>query len=124
MNYRCTGCKAFLSPRKIPKDQELLPLLKVLQKAAPCPHCGSLVEETTDVPPKVKHVCHATGCEVEVPPRIFMCRRHWYLVPKPMRDAIWNSYVPGQEVKKNPTRAYLDAASAAIRAVEKKEGIS
>lgn len=63
------------------------------------------------------HTCHARGCEVRVPPRMFMCRRHWYMVPKPMRDAVWATYVPGQERRMDPTRAYLDATRAAINFV-------
>lgn len=68
------------------------------------------------------HLCHAEACEAPVPPRLFMCRRHWYSVPKVMRDAIWASYTPGQEINKNPSREYLEAAHAAVEAVAAKEG--
>lgn len=61
------------------------------------------------------HRCHATGCTVAVPPKMFMCRSHWYRLPKPLRDAIWAEYVPGQETRKDPTRAYLAAARECIR---------
>jgi hypothetical protein len=61
------------------------------------------------------HTCHAMDCDVAVPPRMFMCRRHWYMLPKPMRDAIWAAYVPGQERRKDPTDAYLNAAIAAVK---------
>lgn len=60
------------------------------------------------------HTCHARGCETPVPPRMFMCRTHWRIVPKAMQDAIWAAYVPGQERRKDPTSEYLDAARAAI----------
>lgn len=60
------------------------------------------------------HHCHARGCEVAVPPKIFMCRRHWYALPKPMRDAVWATYRPGQEIDKRPSREYLDASKQAI----------
>jgi hypothetical protein len=43
-----------------------------------------------------------------------MCRRHWYMLPTRMRSAVWNTYRPGQEDDKRPSRDYLDAAQAAI----------
>jgi hypothetical protein len=41
------------------------------------------------------------------------CREHWYKLPKFIRDEIWKSYQPGQEVKLNPSRRYLKAAKLA-----------
>jgi hypothetical protein len=51
-----------------------------------------------------------------------MCRRHWFMVPKTLRDRVWTTYTPGQETRRDPTTAYLDAADAAINAVVRKEG--
>ena len=68
------------------------------------------------------HTCHATGCEIRVPPRMFMHRAHWFALPKAMRDAIWAMYRPGQEKTKDPSPEYLDAAFAAIRYIAEKEG--
>jgi hypothetical protein len=59
------------------------------------------------------HHCHAIGCEVRVPPRLFMCRPHWFMLPKHLRDAIWRTYRPGQEVDKNPSPEYIEAAQMA-----------
>lgn len=67
------------------------------------------------------HLCHARGCDTPVPPRIFMCKPHWFMVPKALRDAIWAAYVPGQERRKDPTDQYLTAARNAIEAVRSKE---
>jgi len=67
------------------------------------------------------HVCHARGCEKVVPPKMFMCLRHWRMVPKPLQDAIWAEYVPGQERRMDPTPAYLDATTAARNAVASAE---
>jgi hypothetical protein len=36
-----------------------------------------------------------------------------------MRDAIWDAYVPGQEIRKDPTPAYLAAARAAVSYLER-----
>jgi hypothetical protein len=43
------------------------------------------------------------------------------MVPAPLQAGVWATYRPGQEVDKKPTRAYLDAADAAIAAVAAKE---
>jgi hypothetical protein len=68
-----------------------------------------------------EHTCHARGCNVPVPPRLLMCRVHWRMVPKPLRDEVWMTYRPGQEITKEPTPEYLDAMQAAIEAVAQKE---
>lgn len=70
----------------------------------------------------MKHTCHAKRCTVSVPPKMFMCKRHWYMVPRDLRAAIWATYVPGQEIRKDPTSEYLDTAMEAIAAVAAKEG--
>jgi hypothetical protein len=44
-----------------------------------------------------------------------MCAKHWYSLPKHLRDEIWRTYRPGQEHDKRPSQAYL-AASAATTA--------
>lgn len=67
------------------------------------------------------HLCHAKGCDVSVPPRMLMCRPHWRMVPRPLQDAVWDEYQPGQENRKDPTDDYLAAAQAAIDAVAAKE---
>jgi hypothetical protein len=67
------------------------------------------------------HLCHAQGCQVEVPPKLLMCKRHWRMVPKPLQEAVWATYRPGQERSKDPTREYLQNAAEAIRAVAEKE---
>jgi hypothetical protein len=63
----------------------------------------------------MSHKCHARGCNVVVPPAMFMCRSHWYSLPKPMRDAVWREYQKGQEITKTPSEAYLRVTAAAIR---------
>lgn len=59
----------------------------------------------------MKHTCHWPGCTKEVPPAMWGCKPHWFKLPKPLRDAIWKTYVPGQEVTKTPSRQYLAAAA-------------
>ena len=72
----------------------------------------------------MSHACHATGCNIPVPPKIFMHRAHWFMLPKAMRDAIWAAYRPGQEARKDPSPEYIEAARAAVRHIEQKEGRS
>lgn len=58
----------------------------------------------------MSHTCHWPGCNAEVPPRLWGCRTHWFMLPKRLRDLIWITYHPGQEITKTPSDAYIDAA--------------
>jgi len=58
----------------------------------------------------LKHSCHYPGCKVEVPPKMWGCRSHWFSLPKRLRDRIWATYRPGQEITKTPTADYRQAA--------------
>ena len=68
------------------------------------------------------HLCHAPGCKTAVPPKMFACRPHWFALPKAMRDAIWATYRDGQEVTKDPSPEYLEAARAAVEYLRSKAG--
>lgn len=67
------------------------------------------------------HHCHAHNCHVRVPPKMFMCARHWRMLPREAQDDIWNNYVPGQERRKDPTNEYMKAAQRARAIVFQKE---
>lgn len=67
------------------------------------------------------HTCHLPGCERPVPPKLLFCKPHWQMVPEHLQRAVYRHYRPGQEVDKRPTRAYLEAALAAIEAVVERE---
>jgi hypothetical protein len=56
------------------------------------------------------HHCHWTGCKAEVPPAMWGCKRHWFKLPKALRDRIWAAYRPGQEIDQRPSRDYLEVA--------------
>lgn len=58
----------------------------------------------------MKHTCHWPGCNKVVPPAMWGCKPHWFQLPKALRDAIWKTYVPGQEVTKTPSQRYQLAA--------------
>jgi len=68
------------------------------------------------------HVCHATGCTKPVPPEMFMCRSHWCMLPKVMRDKIWQTYRPGQCDDWHISHEYAEAARASVQYIAAKEG--
>lgn len=70
----------------------------------------------------MSHQCHATGCDVAVPPEMFMCKKHWYQLPKILRDDIWRYYRPGQCDDWKISHAYVQAAKRAVRFIADKEG--
>lgn len=59
------------------------------------------------------HHCHWPGCERRVPPAMWGCKKHWFMLPKPIRDRIWGAYRNGQEISKTPSAAYIAAAKDA-----------
>lgn len=67
------------------------------------------------------HICHAHGCNVEVPPKMFMCRKHWFMLPADMRSQVWHCYREGQEVEGNPSREYVEIAKACVVWIKNKE---
>lgn len=69
----------------------------------------------------LRHTCHAIGCATEVPPERLMCLRHWRLVPRQIQKAVWATYRPGQCRDKKPSTEWIQAARAAIDAVQAKE---
>jgi hypothetical protein len=69
-----------------------------------------------------RHLCHATDCQREVPPAKFMCPKHWHALPDRMQRAVWGAYVPGQEIRKDPSAQYLRVTREAIGYLEEIEG--
>lgn len=63
------------------------------------------------------HACHAKDCAVNVPTNIFMCARHWRMVPKPLQRAIGDGWSMGGG---SPYRENCDEA---IRIVGEAEGL-
>lgn len=68
------------------------------------------------------HTCHATACDVRVPPEMFMCRRHWFSLPKRLRARVWATYRVGQCDDWNISHAYAEAAREAVVFIATKEG--
>jgi hypothetical protein len=56
------------------------------------------------------HHCHWPGCTKSVPPAMWGCKAHWFKLPQKLRNKIWATYQPGQEVSKDPSDDYLTVA--------------
>lgn len=56
------------------------------------------------------HHCHWLGCNKQCKPAYWGCFKHWMMLPKYLRDKIWEAYKPGQEVNMSPSREYLEVA--------------
>ncbi len=41
------------------------------------------------------------------------CKPHWFKLSREIRQRIWDTYVSGQERRKDPTEDYLQAVKAA-----------
>lgn len=67
------------------------------------------------------HTCHAMNCKRVVSPKMFMCLTHWRMVPNFLQREIWAAYIPGQEIRKDPTPEYLDVARRVIEFVATRE---
>lgn len=61
------------------------------------------------------HHCHWPTCNEQVPPAQWGCKKHWFKLPKRLRDRIWATYKPGQEKTMTPSRAYLLVADEVQR---------
>lgn len=68
------------------------------------------------------HTCHATDCDKRVKPELFMCKYHWFLLPKRLRDKIWSTYRIGQCDDWNISHEYAEAAIECVKYIAKKEG--
>lgn len=69
------------------------------------------------------HKCHATGCKTNVPPKMFMCKKHWFQLPARLRNNIWATYRPGQCDDWKISHEYANAAREAVIYLAEKEGI-
>lgn len=54
-------------------------------------------------------------------PELLMCLKHWRMVPRDIQRQVWAHYRPGQCDDKQFSKAWSDAADAAILAVYRKE---
>jgi len=62
------------------------------------------------------HSCAVPQCAVRVDRTRLMCRRHWYLVPKAIRDQVWATWRSGQGALSADHREAVVLAVAAVLA--------
>jgi len=65
--------------------------------------------------PASTKICPCIGCSEKIPHHMLSCRRHWFLAPKPLRDAIWAT-VGGDWT------AWAKNAQQFVRLIAQKEG--
>lgn len=63
------------------------------------------------------HDCPAITCTRRVGRGQLMCRGHWFMVPKMLRDAVWDAWRGGLGAG---SPAHRDAILAAVQAVNAK----
>jgi hypothetical protein len=73
---------------------------------------------------KKQRTCQIAGCTVQIANKLLMCPDHWRLCPKTLKSEVWRWYRAGQEKTGMVSLNYVDAARAAIAAVEKEERIA
>ena len=63
------------------------------------------------------HTCHAKFCRTVCAPEMFMCSKHWRMVPRRLQQYVCNTYRMQQFVQGPTSRAWLEASANAVRAV-------
>lgn len=63
--------------------------------------------------PPVTHKCAAAGCGLVIDRGLLMCRDHWFMVPAPIRRAVWRGWRAGGVLD----AGYQAAVAAAVKAV-------
>lgn len=76
------------------------------------------VREQLARPSHRPHTCHWPNCNKQVPPAMWGCKTHWFKLPQHLRNWIWSTYVPGQEVTMTPSLSYIEAAEAVQRWIQ------
>ena len=70
------------------------------------------------------HQCHAIGCSTPTKPELFMCAKHWRMVPDVLKVAIYSTYRKGQCADKRPSRDWITATLAARKFVKEREALT
>ena len=70
---------------------------------------------------KRRAFCRAPGCARVLQPHLFMCGKHWRMVPVGIKRRIWRNYSVSKAKSKNPPaewEALIEEAVAAIDSAE------
>ena len=60
--------------------------------------------------------CPIPGCGYQIDPSRLMCRRHWYTVPKELRDRVWATWRSGHGAYSREHQEAVRGAIGAVRA--------
>ncbi len=71
---------------------------------------GEKADYVRHQPQTRKHHCHWPGCDKQVPPAMWGCKTHWFRLPQTLRNKIWRTYQPEQEIDMTPSAEYLIVA--------------
>lgn len=69
------------------------------------------------------HHCHWPGCKKQVPPAMWGCYYHWMKLPKALREKVWATFEPGQEVTGTPSREYVKVAREVQEWIKENHGV-
>lgn len=83
---------------------------------------GEKVEHVKRAGQTRDHHCHWHGCNQQVPPAMWGCKKHWFMLPRNLRAEIWRCYQPGQEVDMTPSAEYVAVARRVQKWIADYEG--
>lgn len=63
------------------------------------------------------HKCHNPECNKSCHPSKLMCLSCWRKVPKHLQNEVYRLYRKGQEIDKQPSIEWVNAAMAAIKSL-------
>jgi hypothetical protein len=66
----------------------------------------------------MNHHCHANDCRVPTNPKLFMCGRHWAMVPVAMQDKVWSTFRKRSAGPGTDPASWADYYEACADAVE------
>jgi hypothetical protein len=58
--------------------------------------------------------CPVAGCSAAIDPSRLMCRTHWYLVPRNLRDLVWVTWRSGEGALSSKHFQAIEQAIAAL----------
>jgi len=70
-----------------------------------------------------QHECHWPNCNKQVPPALWGCREHWYMLPEYLRVRIWAAYRIGQEEDGNPSDTYMEVMKMTFKWIKENHGV-